>query len=96
MMLKPNDLTELSKLPQEEIDRLNMNFSEMTFFTGGSVFNAVNTNEILAKTGVKAIIQGYGSTESGIIAMDEAEDFVPGSTRRVAPNVQAKVKRKRF
>ena len=90
-MILPNLLIELSKLSREEIDNLDINFSEMVFFTGGSVFNAVNTNEVLSKTGVKALIQSYGSTESGVITMDEVVDFIPGSAGKVVLNAQLKV-----
>ena len=91
-MILPNLLVELSKLPSDEINSLGMDFSKLKIFTGGSVFNATNTHEILAKMGVKAIIQGYGSTEVGIITMDNASNFVPGSAGLVTPNVEVKVK----
>ena len=70
-----------------------MDFSNLTFLTGGCVYNAVNTNEILSKTGVKALIQGYGSTEvCAFAAMDDETDFVPGSAGLLAANFQMKVR----
>ena len=90
-MVLPNQLTELSKLSTDEISGLKLDFSQLTLFTGGSVFNVTNTNEILAKTGTGAIIQGYGSTEAGIVTLDDASNFLPGSAGRIVPNTQLKV-----
>ena len=54
--------------------------------------NALNTNELLSKTVLKAIIQGYGTTEIGcFITVDDSTDFVPGSTGFLGPNTQIKV-----
>ena len=70
-----------------------MDFSNLTFLTGGCVYNAVNTNEILSKTGVKALIQAYGSTEACAFAtIDDVTDFVPGSAGLLAANIQMKVR----
>ena len=92
MFAQPNHLTDLSKLSGEEIKNTGLNFSDITFLTGGTVFNATNTNELLKKTGVKAIVQVYGSTEmAGCITFDTEENFVPGSAGELAPNVQLKV-----
>ena len=90
-MVLPNQLTELSKLSVDEISSLQLDFSQLTLFTGGSVVSATNTNEILVKTGTGAIIQGYGSTEAGMVTLDDASNFLPGSAGQVAPNTQLKV-----
>ena len=90
-MVLPNQLTKLSKLSTDEISGLKLDFSQLTLFTGGSVFNATNTNEISAKTGTGAVIQGYGSTEAGIVTLDDASNFLPGSAGRIVPNTQLKV-----
>ena len=51
-----------------------------------------SSNELLSKTGLKAIIQGYGTTEIGcFITVDDSTDFVPGSTGFLGPNTQIKV-----
>ena len=91
LLLLPNNLLELCKLPSEEIDKLGIDFSQLTLVTGGSIFTASNTREVLAKTGAKAVAQGYGSTEAGIVATDEDTDnCVPGSTGVVPRNTQVK------
>ena len=91
--VQPNQLTDLSKLSDEEIRGFELDFSNITFITGGTVFNAQNTNEILTKTGVKAIVQAYGSTElAGMATVDKEEHFVAGSAGILAPNFQMKVK----
>ena len=85
-------LTDLSKLSEKEIRSFQLDFSDITFMTGGTVFNAQNTKEILSKTNVKAVVQMYGSTEvSGCISYDTEDNFVPGSAGVLAPNVQMKV-----
>ena len=87
-----NLLTELAKLSVDEIKKLNVDLSGVTFMTGGCVYNAVNTNEVLSKTGLKALIQAYGSTEAGGIAtLDDEDNFVPGSAGMILPNYQMKV-----
>ena len=45
MLVFINLLTELCKLSTEEIEKLEVDFANMTLMTGGSVFNALNTNE---------------------------------------------------
>ena len=90
-MVLPNQLTELSKLSTDEISDLKLDFSQLTLFTGGSVIKATITYEILAKTGTGAVIQGYGITEAGIVALDDASNFLPGSAGRIVPNTQLKV-----
>ena len=90
--VQPNQLTDLSKLSDEEIRSFELDFSDITFMTGGTVFNAQNTNEILKKTGVKAIVQVYGSTEvAGLAVVDKEEHFVPGSAGILTPNFRMKV-----
>ena len=90
--VQPNQLTDLSKLSVEEIRSFQLDFSDITFMTGGTVFNAPNTNEILKKTGIKAIVQAYGSTEvAGVASTDREENFVPGSAGILTPNFQMKV-----
>ena len=85
-------MTDLSKLSTEEIRVFELDFSNTTFLTGGTVFNAQNTNEIFKKTGVKAIVQVYGSTEvAGLAVFDSEKHFVPGSAGILAPNFQMKV-----
>ena len=70
-----------------------MDFSNLTFLTGGCDYNAVNTNEILSKTGVKALILAYGSTEAYAFGtIDDVTDFVPGSAGLLAANIQMKVR----
>ena len=92
VFVQPNHLTDLSKLSNEEIRNFELDFSNITFLTGGTVFNAPNTNEILKKTGVKAIVQVYGSTEvAGLAVFDSEKNFVPGSAGILAPNFQMKV-----
>ena len=92
MLVFTNLLTELCKLATEEIKKLDVDFANMTFMTGGSVFNTLNTNELLSKTGLKSIIQGYGTTEIGcFITVDDSTDFVPGSVGFLGPNTQIKV-----
>ena len=92
MLVFTNLLTELCKLATEKIKKLDVDFANMTLMTGGSVFNALNTNELLSKTGLKAIIQGYGTTEIGcFITVDDSTDFVPGSTGFLGPTTQIKV-----
>ena len=89
---QPNQLTDLSKLSDEEIRSFELDFSNITFITGGTVFNALNTNEILRKTGVKAIVQAYGSTEvAGLAVFDSEKNFVLGSAGILASNFQMKV-----
>ena len=90
--VQPNQLTDLAKLSDEEISSFELDFSDITFMTGGTVFNALNTNEILKKTAAKAIVQAYGSTElAGLVAFDREDNFIPGSTGVLAPNFQMKV-----
>ena len=85
-------MTDLSKLSTEEIRVFELDFSNTTFLTGGTVFNAQNTNENFKKTGVKAIVQAYGSTEvAGLAVYDSEKHFVPGSAGILAPNFQMKV-----
>ena len=87
-----NLLTELGKLSEDEIKELDVDFPSMTFTTGGTVYNAVNTKEVLSKTRLKAFIQLYGSTEAcGMISMDDDNNFVPGSAGLLVPNYQMKV-----
>ena len=85
-------MTDLSKLSTEEIRVFELDFSNTTFLTGGTVFNAQNTNEIFKKTGVQAIVQAYGSTEvAGLAVFDSEKHFVLGSAGILAPNFQMKV-----
>ena len=85
---QPNFLTNLSKLTDEEIRNMGLDFSEITFMTGGTVFNFTNTNEILSRTGAKAVVQIYGSTEvAGCVTFDNEDNFVPGSAGTLAPNM---------
>ncbi len=93
--MMPNELLELTKYPPEKLDELGVDFSQVIFGTGGSVFNATNTREVLAKTRAKAVIQGYGSTEAGMVSMDDRDNFVPGSVGNVAPNTLLKVNKSR-
>ena len=88
----PSFLTQLCKLPSEELEELDMDFSDVIINTGGSVIGAGITKEVLDKTGVKAVVQGYGSTEccaAGTI--DDEDSFVPGSAGMVLPHTQIKV-----
>ena len=92
VFVQPNQLTDLSKLSDEDIRSFGLDFSEITFMTGGTVFNALNTKEILKKTGVKSIVQAYGSTEvAGLAVFDREDNFVPGSAGVLSPNFQLKV-----
>ena len=90
--VQPNQLTDLAKLSDKDISSFELDFSDITFMTGGTVFNALNTNEILKKTGVKAIVQAYGSTEqAGLAAFDGEDNYIPGSAGLLAPNFHMKV-----
>ena len=88
----PNFFVELAKLSQETIRTLDMDFSDLILMGGGSVISAVNTREILSKTGVKSIIQVYGATEIGFITLDDVSNFVEGSAGLAVPNIKLKVK----
>lgn len=91
LILLPNQMLELSKISKEEIDGVGLDFSDMMIVTGGSVFSATNTNEILVKTGLKSIGQLYGCTESSFVTIDDADNFCPGSAGLVINNAQIKV-----
>ena len=57
MFVQPNLLTDISKLSDETLKELDLDFSKISFFTGGTVFSANNTRELLAKTKAKYLIQ---------------------------------------
>ncbi len=86
-----NHLIELSRLSQEALGKFGLDFSKVMLFTGGTIFNAVNSNQVLANAKPKCLIQAYGSTECGFVTTDDEEDFVPGSAGLVAPNTLLKV-----
>lgn len=91
LTMLPNAMLQLSKLPKEQIDKLGLDFSNTVVMTGGSKLGAAVTEAFLSTTGVKAVLQFYGSTELGFVCGDHEEDFVPGSSGTLLPNVKVKV-----
>ncbi len=92
VFMQPNFLVELAKMPEEKIRELGVDFSEMAFVTGGSGFNATNSQEVADKIKANVVFQAYGSTEtSGVCCYDELGDAVHGSAGKIGPNSFLKV-----
>lgn len=75
-----------------ELASLEVDFSGITFITGGSKFSALNTEEVISKIGCKAVLQHSGTTEfCGLTTMELAETAKPGSAGLLVANVSLKV-----